>query len=384
MKRVLLTGIDGFIGHHLAEAILKETDWEIVGMSRIDGASTLHRLTEMDEWLSGRDFHSRVDFVFHDLRAPINEYTRKRIGKIDYILHLAASTHVDRSIECPMEFVQDNVVGTCNLLDFARTLDDLKLCIYFSTDEVFGPAPDGVQYKEWDRYHSGNPYSATKAAGEELTLAYANTYQLPAIISHTMNAFGERQHPEKFLPLCINKVLRGETIRIHSDRTCTKPGSRFYVHARNVASAVLFLMNHPDVLKGDPAVPSRSGKYNIVGEKEVSNLELAEFVAQVIGKPLQYELVDFHSSRPGHDLRYALDGSKLREMGYEHPKTFEESLEKTIRWYLAHPEWLLDEYSEAQATLLYGKKPVRIADGLPARRGAEREGRKKRAAAMEG
>jgi dTDP-glucose 4,6-dehydratase len=364
MNRVLLTGIDGFIGHHIAEAIMKETDWEVVGLSRIDGASTLHRLTEMDEWLSGRDFHSRTDFVFHDLRAPLNDYTKKRIGKIDYILHLAASTHVDRSIEYPMEFVQDNVVGTCNILDYARELPDLKLFMYFSTDEVFGPAPEGTQYKEWDRYNSGNPYSATKAAGEELTLAYANTYKLPAIISHTMNAFGERQHPEKFLPKCINAVLRGDTMMIHADSTCTKPGSRFYVHARNVAAAVLFLMNHPDVLRGDPSVPARAGKYNIVGEKEVNNLELAQFVASVIGKPLKHKLVDYHGSRPGHDLRYALDGTKLRNMGYHHPKTFEQSLEKTINWYLAHPEWLLDEYSEKKAQALHGKKPLHVGDAL--------------------
>jgi len=356
MKRVLLTGIDGFIGHHIAEAIMKETDWEVVGLSRIDGASTLHRLTEMDEWLTGRDFHARTDFVFHDLRAPLNDYTKKRIGRIDYILHLAASTHVDRSIEYPMEFVQDNVVGTCNLLDYARELEDLKLFMYFSTDEVFGPAPEGTQYKEWDRYNSGNPYSATKAAGEELTLSYTNTYKLPAIITHTMNAFGERQHPEKFLPKIINSILRGEEMTIHADSLCQKPGSRFYVHARNIASAVLFLMHSPEIKMGD--------KYNIVGEKEVNNLELAQFTAKVIGKPLKYTLVDFHGSRPGHDLRYALDGTKLKEMGYEHPKTFEQSLEKTINWYLAHPEWLLDEHSEKKAQALHGKKSIHIADAL--------------------
>lgn len=341
MKRVLLTGIDGFIGHHVAEGILKNTDWTIVGMSKIDGASTLHRITDMDEWQT--KFKDRIRFIYHDLRAPINPYMANRIGPVNYILHLAASTHVDRSIEAPMEFVMDNVVATANILDYARTLDGLELFNYFSTDEVFGPAPEGVAYKEWDRYKSSNPYAATKAGGEELAYSYYNTYGLPVFITHTMNVFGERQHPEKFFPKIINAVLRGERLFIHSDPSKTKAGSRHYVHARNVAAALLFL-----VRQYENGVQLAGDKFNIVGEREVDNLTLAQSIAGVIGKELRYELVDFHSSRPGHDLRYALDGAKMKEMGYEHPKTFDESLAKTVEWYLAHPEWLLDEFSEAQ------------------------------------
>lgn len=341
MKRVLLTGIDGFIGHHIAEGILKTTDWTIVGLSKIDGASTLHRLTDMEEWHTL--YKDRIRFIYHDLRAPINPYVANRIGPVNYILHLAASTHVDRSIEAPMEFVQDNVVGTCNILDYARTLDGLEFFNYFSTDEVFGPAPEGVAFKEWDRYRSSNPYAATKAGGEELAYSYYNTYGLPVVITHTMNVFGERQHPEKYIPKTINAVLRGERLFIHSDPTRTKAGIRSYVHARNVAAASLFLINRfeqGDMLVGD--------KFNIVGEKELDNLQLAQEIAKVVGKELKYELVDFHSSRPGHDLRYSLDGSKLAAMGFEHPKTFEESLRKTVEWYVEHPEWLLDEFSRAQ------------------------------------
>lgn len=341
MKRVLLTGIDGFIGHHIAEGILKNTDWKLVGMSKIDMASTLHRLTDIDLW--SREFAGRVDFVYHDLRAPINPYIANRVGPVNMILHLAASTHVDRSIECPMEFVLDNVLGTCNLLDYARTLDGLDLFAYFSTDEVFGPAPEGVAFKEWDRYRSSNPYAATKAGGEELAYSYFNTYQLPVVITHTMNVFGERQHPEKFIPKIINAVLHGERLFIHSDPSRTKAGSRFYVHARNVAAAMLFLIEQHQ--KGVPIV---GDKFNIVGEREVDNLALAQSIAAVIGKELKYELVDFHSSRPGHDLRYALDGAKLREMGFHYPKTFEQSLEKTVQWYTEHPEWLLADFSKAQ------------------------------------
>jgi dTDP-glucose 4,6-dehydratase len=341
MKRVLLTGIDGFIGHHVAEGILKNTDWKIVGMSKIDSASTLHRLSDIEGW--SEKFAHRVEFIHHDFRSPVNPYVANRIGPVNYILHLAASTHVDRSIEAPMEFVLDNVVGTANVLDYARTLPELDLMIYFSTDEVFGPAPEGVAYKEWDRYQSSNPYAATKAGGEELSYAYYNTYGLPVAITHTMNVFGERQHPEKFIPKTINAALRGERLFIHADPSKTKAGSRFYIHARNVAAAMLFLMSEQQngtAIAGD--------KFNIVGEREVDNLTLAKMIAKVVGKELNYELVDFHGSRPGHDLRYALDGTKLAQMGFSYPMGFEESLEKTVRWYLANPAWLLDGFSRAQ------------------------------------
>lgn len=326
-KRVLITGLAGFIGHHIGEAILKNTDWEIVGIDRLDSSGSLHRLADIDIW--EKEKH-RVQFIWHDFKASVNDFLDKKIGPIDFILHLAAGTHVDRSIVNPMEFVLDNVVATCNLLDYAKTLKGLEKFIYFSTDEVFGPAPNGVAYKEWDRYHSGNPYSATKAGGEELCLAYQNTFGVPVFITHCMNVFGERQHSEKYIPLVISAVIEDRKISIHSDKARKNPGSRFYIHARNVAEAILFLLRKGEA--GD--------KYNIVGEKELNNLELAQIIASALDKPLKYELVDFHSSRPGHDLRYALDGSKLAAMGFSFPKTLEQSLKKTVEWYLEHPEWL--------------------------------------------
>lgn len=325
--RLLITGGAGFIGHHLVEGVLKETDWEIVILDRLDISGNLERLRDINIW--EKEKH-RVRFVWWDLKAPLNEFIKEDIGEVDYIWHLAASSHVDRSIEDPLSFVMDNVVGTCNLLNFARTLKDLKLFIYFSTDEVFGPAPKGVAYKEWDRFHSGNPYAATKAGAEELCLAFQNTYKLPIIITHTMNVFGERQHPEKFIPMTIKKCLTGDTVLIHADKTKTKSGSRMWIHARNVLKALLFLTKNHQI--GD--------KYNIVGEEEVSNLEMAQFIAKVMGKPLKYKMIDFHSSRPGHDLRYALNGDKLKKMGFEYPKTFEQSLEKTIKWTINNKKWL--------------------------------------------
>ncbi len=148
-----------------------------------------------------------------------------------------------------------------------------------------------------------------------------------------MNVFGERQHPEKFIPMTIRKVLKGETVIIHANKDKTKAGSRFYIHARNVAAAVQFVLDKGEI----------GEKYNIVGEREMDNLELAQFIAQVVGKPLKYKMVDFHSSRPGHDLRYALDGTRLKKMGWKLPKNFKESLRKTVEWNLEpeNKKWIL-------------------------------------------
>jgi len=337
----LITGGAGFIGHHFVEHVLRNTDWELVLLDRLDFSGNQNRLVEIADF----DKHKRrMRWVFHDLKAPLNPQIVAQIGKVDYVFHLAASTHVDRSITHPMEFVLDNVVGTANVLDYCRAVEPQRI-VYFSTDEVFGPAADPdhippfrshsptnrVAYREWDRYRSANPYAATKAGAEELCLAYENTYKLPILITHCMNVIGERQSPEKYVPNTIAKVRDGRLVTVHADKTRTKAGSRFYIHARNVADAVLTV-----VQKGTPG-----DKFNIVGEAECDNLRLAQMIAEVVGRPLQYEMVDFHSSRPGHDLRYALDGSKLAAMGWKPPVSFEQSLDRVVRWTLAHPRWLL-------------------------------------------
>jgi len=221
------------------------------------------------------------------------------------------------------------VVATCNLADYARKAGCGRF-LHFSTDEVFGPAPVGTAYKEDDRYHSGNPYAATKAGAEELIVSYHNTYKLPAIITHTMNVIGYRQHPEKMVPGTVAKVRDGELVTIHADKTRTKAGSRFYIDAREVADAVLFLLEHGAI----------GEKYNIVGEREMDNLELAQRIARAQGRPLRHEMVDFHSARPGHDLRYALDGAKLRAMGWQPRQSIEQSIEDIVHWSLEHSHWL--------------------------------------------
>jgi dTDP-glucose 4,6-dehydratase len=331
--RILLTGGAGFVGHHIIEHLWKHTDWHIVSLDRLDTSGTLIRIADID---TVDKYRNRLTIVHHDLKAELNEFVAHNIGKIDIILHVAAASHVDRSIEDPMSFVQDNVVGTVNLLNFARKYHPQAQFFYFSTDEVFGPAPNGINYTENDRYNSGNPYAASKAAAEEFCVAYANTYRMHMKITHTMNIFGERQHPEKFIPKIISRVLKGDMVTIHSDKTRTIPGQRFYIHARNVADGVLFL------LKNHQSKAGNAEKFNIVGEKEVNNLQLATLVAQYVGLPLKYELVDFHSSRPGHDLRYALSGQKMKSLGWEPAMTFEKSLETTVRWTLNRKDkWLL-------------------------------------------
>jgi len=323
--RVLVTGGAGFIGSHIIEHLLRKTTVEVVSLDRLDTSGSLERLAHIVE--DNPEYRKRLSIVFHDLKADLNDRVRAQIGEITHILHLAAGSHVDRSIQFPMEFVMDNVVGTCNLLNYAKDhCPALEWLLYFSTDEVFGTAPEGVDYKEWDRYNSGNPYSASKAGAEELCLAYANTYRMPINITHTMNVIGYRQHPEKYVPLCIRKIDKGEKIFVHADPTCTKAGSRFYIDANCVADAVLFLMARYETLE-------RGDKFNIVGAKEIDNLSLAEMISERVGKPLIHELVDFHSSRSGHDLRYALCGAKMEDMGWK-PKSLDDTIERIVAWYL--------------------------------------------------
>lgn len=337
-KTVLITGGCGFIAHHVVHYLMKNTDWNIVTLDRLDYSGNLNRLHEILDSFSSSE-KKRVRTIFHDLKAEINPLVSNFIGKPDIILHLAASSHVDRSITHPMEFINDNIIGTAHLLEYARRLDSLQMFFYFSTDEIFGVAPPGVSYKERDRYNSTNPYSASKAAAEELCVAYENTYKMPMMITHTMNVFGERQTPEKFIPLCIKKVMLDEKVFIHSDKTKTIAGSRFYIHAADVADAIYFLLQkNPEIEKDYGWAKCR--KFNVVGKEEVDNLTLAKMIASSQNKELIYEMLDFHSSRPGHDLRYALDGGLMRSLGWEPKISLSERIIQVSDWYMKNERWL--------------------------------------------
>lgn len=320
--KVLLTGIAGFYGHHLARYILENTDWEIVGLDRIDEAGNLNRLKDI-----GFTDNKRCKFIFHDLRSPLNTLLREQIGNIDIILHIAAASHVDRSVIDPMGYVLDNVVGTTNILEYARKTNISKF-IYFSTDEVFGSVKEN-RFKEWDRFNPGNPYSASKAAGECMAIAYENTYKVPVIITHCMNIFGERQHPEKFLPKVIRQIRNNEQVTIHSDKSKTISGSRNYIYVDQVSAALMFILDKGVV--GD--------KYNIEGPIEFSNLDLAKLVAESMGKELDYVMISPDNVRPGNDFSYGIDGSKLKEMGFSYNLDTIAKMRDVINWYLNNTGW---------------------------------------------
>ena len=341
MKKILITGAAGFIGSHLVRYILKHTDWEIVSLDRYDTSGNLNRLAEF----INEDDKKRIKVIFHDLKAEINEFTAKAIGQVDYVVHMAASSHVDRSMVNPLEFVMDNVVGTTNILTWAKNggipshmEGDLRVYdgkfINFSTDEVFGPAPDGVSHKEDAPHKPSNPYSASKSGQESIGYGFFSSYHLPVITTHTMNNFGETQHPEKLLPKTMRSVIEGTPMpifaKVNEDGKLEAVGSRFWIHATNTAHAVLFLLSN--------GVPGEI--YNIIGFDELTNLDIAQKVADIIGKPLIPKFVDFYKVRPGHDRRYALDGSKMRDMGWKPVVSFDDSLKQTVEWTLKHPEWI--------------------------------------------
>ena len=342
-KTVLITGGAGFIAHHAIDKMLKETDWKIVCLDRLDISGNLNRLHDMLQDHDPKLVSQRLRIIFHDLKAELNSQIVQDIGPVDIVLHLAAGSHVDRSITYPMEFVQDNVIGTVNMLDYARkNLPNLEQFVYFSTDEIFGVAPPGVSYKEYDRYNSTNPYSASKAAAEEFCVAYENTYKMPIIVTHTMNVFGERQHPEKFIPGTIQKVRDGQKVIIHADPTKTAAGTRMYIHAKDVAEGLMFILQTlPQDYKhtGDYGW-AHCPKFNLVGTEEIDNLTLAQMIAAGVGKELIYEMIDFHGSRPGHDLRYALDGGLLKSLGWEPKIKLSERIKDMVQWTLENDRWL--------------------------------------------
>jgi dTDP-glucose 4,6-dehydratase len=329
MKRLLITGGAGFIGHHLILYFLQNTDYEIVSLDRLDFSGDLNRIDEVIKE-SPQSFQRRVKVVFHDLRAELNESVRTRIGNVDIILHVAAASHVTRSIRHPLEFIQDNIIGTANILEYARKTPTLERLIYFSTDEVFGASKTNEPFREHDRYNATNPYSATKAGAEELCVAYANTYGLPIYITHTMNVFGERQSPEKFIPMCIQKLLRRERLAIHYDAKTGVIGRRSYLHARDVGNALHFLLGLQDI----PWPRNHNGgncrKFNIASDEEFDNLEIATMIADFSGVPLDYDLVDPNIERPGHDMRYLISGDYMRSLGWNKKHSVRDSMKQVV------------------------------------------------------
>jgi len=329
-KRILITGVAGFVGSHVVEHILNNTDWDIIGLARLNYAGDLQRFKSMECMTSA---NNRLKFVYHDLKFDMSYSLHQKIGKVDYVLHLAANSHVDRSIEYPKEFFMDNVIGTVNLMEYLRSFNKDALIINFGTDEVFGAADDDYNFKEDDRYRPSNPYSGSKVGQMAVGMSYFITYGLKVISTYTMNIFGERQNPEKLVPLAIKNCLNGNPIQIHSklgkDGTVIEVGQRHWLHARNAADALLFLLN-----KG-----VAGEHYNVVVDTEMYNDEMCKLIGDIIGKPPILEYIDFHQCRPGHDRRYALDGSKLKKLGWIPPLAFDASMRKMVEWEIKKNSW---------------------------------------------
>jgi len=331
-KRVLLTGGAGFVGSHVLKRILNTTDWEVVCLT------TFHHHGLQDRIIFATDGSeeklNRIKLLTCDLTAPISPVTAKQFGKIDYVINLASESHVDRSIANPASFIINNVQAICHMLDWAREAKPEKF-IHVSTDEVFGPY-QGRNFTEWDTHLPSNPYSASKAAQEDIIYSYWRTYSIPVGIVNIMNIVGECQNVEKFTPMAIKKIINGETLDIHT-YDGDKIGKRYWLYAGNKASALLHALSQ------DFPLPSNSDKplrFNIAGDAEYSNLEWAEKIAKIIGKPVNYRLVDSSISRPGYDSSYGLDNKKLIESGWNPPYDLDESLREIVEWYMEHQEWL--------------------------------------------
>jgi dTDP-glucose 4,6-dehydratase len=339
--RVLLTGAGGFVGHHTLSHLLKTTDYHFTVTDSFRHRGNSARLRSVfDEVVSAKN---RVKVVTHDLTTPIDLVTSREFGDIQIIISIASESHVDRSIEEPRSFIENNTNLILTLLEYSRQLQNIQLFLQISTDEVYGPAPGGILHKEWDPYFPSNPYSASKAAQESICYSYWRTFGVPMVLTNTMNIVGERQDTEKFIPMIISNLINRKPITVHAKKILDKwvSGSRFYLHARNQADALRYIIfNKQNLLLNYINDASVLEKFHVVGEKEVSNEDMVNLLAGFIGTSPKIEFTDFHSSRPGHDLRYALDGEKLKNFGWVPPVPLEDSLHKTVKWYLNNKNWI--------------------------------------------
>lgn len=354
MKRILLTGAGGFIGSHCVDYFLNNTDWEIIGIDSFRHKGDLGRLQHID-------FKDRVKIYYHDLSLPINDPLYNQITdlkidergnllrkKIDYIINMAADSAVERSTQDPTSCLRNNYELAINMLEFARKVKPEKF-IQISTDEVYGEAgeeyhtcEDGSKillpgHHEWDVILPSNPYAASKAAQEAVAISYWRSFGVPVVITNTMNIIGEYQDPEKFLPKIIQKISLGQEMPIYGDGP-SSIGKRVYLDAKNKADALIYILKNPVAMYKDGA--KRPDRWNICGDTELNNLELAQLVSKIMNKELKYKLIPSESARPGYDKRYALDGSKLRNSGWKAPYTFSQTIERVVNWSMSNAHWI--------------------------------------------
>lgn len=315
--RVLVTGACGFAGSHIVEELLRNQENRVVALDCLTYAGRLDRLAHLDR--------SRIQFVCHDMRIPFSEALLSYIGAVTHVIHNGAETHVARSFGDPGKFVDSNIIGTLNVLEAARQMN-LEKFIYVSTDEVFGPSY-GRAFKEDDALLPTNPYAATKAAGEHLTYSYFRSFGLPAIITRTMNMFGERQHAEKFVPKTIATLLAGRVMDIHVSPD-GEVGTRHWLHASEQARSLNILLS----------VGKDGESYNISAGTIKSNLEIVGLIASILGVK-KCQIRETIPETPFHDLHYSIDDSKMRQL-WTDPYDFDSLFRKTVLWYKNHPEYL--------------------------------------------
>lgn len=316
IRRVLLTGAAGFVGSHVLRYLMEHTNWDIVCLIRLCEAGDLNRLKDFQE-------NPRISFVYHDLKYELHELVREKIGDIDCIIHLAANSNVDRSILHPREFFEDNVMGTVSLLDYCRLYQPNARFINFGTDEVYGATPGDYKFTEDDRFRPSNPYSGSKVGQWGAGYSYFITYGLDVISTFTMNIFGAGQAPTKLIPKAIKLAKERKPMPVFAELKDDKlvgVGSRHWLHVGNVGEALVFLIKNG--VKGE--------LYNIVGMDEKTNEDVVRTVNELLGYEPLIEYVDFHKTRPGHDRRYAIDGTKMKEMGWTPSIGFEQGIKDVI------------------------------------------------------
>lgn len=335
-KKLLLTGVGGSIGIHTLSQIMKNTDWDVVGIDSFRHKGWSDRVA--NHLANHPDDVPRLRVLTHDLVAPFSEQTKAKIGKVDYIINMASLSDVEASNIEPVPFALNNVALVLNMLEYAREAKP-EAFIQISTDEVYGPTTgknDG--YKEGDEKTPSNPYAASKSAQEEFAIAWWRAFGVPVVITNTMNNFGEMQQSSKYPVIIQKSIANDQTITIHGDEDGI--GSRSYIHSQNFANALIFILNNLPPYLHVPGKVDKPDRYHIAGDKQVDNLELAKMIAELMDKELKYKIVDFHKTRPGHDKHYGLDDSKIKAKGWTSPVSFEESLKNTIEWQTSHPEWI--------------------------------------------
>ncbi|MFZ2286742.1 MAG: dTDP-glucose 4,6-dehydratase [Bacteroidales bacterium] len=351
MKRtVLITGGAGFIGSHVVRRFVKKyPGYTIVNADKLTYAGNLGNLTDIEK---APNYHfRRVDIV--DKQAVSTLFSEFRF---DGVIHLAAESHVDRSISSPDEFIYTNIIGTVNLLtafrDIAPGSDVRKIFYHISTDEVYGSLEHGGFFTEQTAYDPRSPYSASKASSDHMVRAFGNTYGLPWVISNCSNNYGPNQFPEKLIPLTINNIKTGKPIPVYGKGE----NIRDWLYVEDHAAAIDLIFH-----EGRPGET-----YNVGGDNEWKNIDLVRLLCTIMDKKLgkaegsSEKLITYVTDRAGHDLRYAIDSSKLqKELGWKPSVTFEQGLEITVGWYLANESWLETIISGAYAKYyeeMYGNR----------------------------